>query len=126
MAQTPEKKVKDRVTRCIKTHGGWEAKPVMQGMGQNGTPDILACISGVFLAVETKSGRGKPTKLQQAQLRKIQQAGGLAVVVSEKTLSSFEKLCAFCQAHIYAPHIKYSIDPALTAPFEKDNEGAQK
>ena len=112
MAQTPEKKVKDRITRCIKDNGGWECKPIMQGMGQNGTPDILACVQGWFFGIEAKAGKGKPTELQKAQLRKIRKAGGIALVVNEKNFEHFEALCAG----------ESIIHPSLTAMFDKGTQ----
>ncbi len=56
-----------------KEHGGM--------YGTAGIPDIIACIGGKFYGFEVKTERGKPTVLQEATLRKIQAAGGTAVVV---------------------------------------------
>lgn len=46
-----------------------------------GIPDIIACIGGKFYGFEVKTERGKPTALQEVTMRKIQAAGGIAVVV---------------------------------------------
>ena len=56
-----------------KEHGGM--------YGTAGIPDIIACICGKFYGFEVKTERGKPTALQEATMRKIQAAGGTAVVV---------------------------------------------
>ena len=56
-----------------KEHGGM--------YGTAGIPDIIACIGGKFYGFEVKTERGKPTALQEAAMRKIQKAGGIAVVV---------------------------------------------
>ena len=63
------------VPRCFawKEHGGM--------YGTAGIPDIIACIDGRFFAFEVKTEIGKPTKLQEATIRKIRSAGGTAVVV---------------------------------------------
>ena len=63
------------VPRCFawKEHGGM--------YGTAGIPDIIACIDGQFFAFEVKTEIGKPTKLQEATIRKIRSAGGTAVVV---------------------------------------------
>lgn len=47
---------------------------------KRGTPDILAVISGRFVAIEVKRPGGKPSKLQLAQLKRIEAAGGVAFV----------------------------------------------
>lgn len=63
------------VPQCFawKEHGGM--------YGTAGIPDIIACIDGRFFAFEVKTEIGKPTKLQEATIRKIRSAGGTAVVV---------------------------------------------
>ena len=61
--------------RCFfwKEHGGM--------YGTAGIPDIIACIDGQFFGFEVKTRTGKPTTLQEATIRKINDAGGTALVV---------------------------------------------
>jgi len=63
------------VPRCFawKEHGGM--------YGTAGIPDIIACVDGHFYGFEVKTEEGKPTKLQEATIRKILAAGGTATVV---------------------------------------------
>lgn len=63
------------VPHCFawKEHGGM--------YGTAGIPDIIACVDGRFYAFEVKTETGKPTKLQEAAIRKILKAGGVAVIV---------------------------------------------
>jgi Holliday junction resolvase len=49
--------------------------------GTAGIPDIIACIGGHFYGFEVKAEGGRPTKLQEATIRKILAAGGTALVV---------------------------------------------
>ena len=56
-----------------KEHGGM--------YGTAGIPDIIACIGGKFYGFEVKNESGQPTVLQEVTMRKIQAAGGIAVVV---------------------------------------------
>lgn len=58
---------------CWKEHGGM--------YGTAGIPDIIACINGRFFGFEVKTKGEKPTKLQDATIRKILAAGGTALVV---------------------------------------------
>jgi len=46
-----------------------------------GIPDIIACIGGKFYGFEVKTESGKLTALQDATMRKIQEADGIAAVV---------------------------------------------
>jgi hypothetical protein len=47
---------------CWKEHGGMYETA--------GIPDIIACIGGRFYGFEVKTDSGKPTKLQEATIRK--------------------------------------------------------
>ncbi len=49
-----------------------------------GTPDILVCHGGYFVAFEVKRPDGSygVTKVQEIRMRQIQEAGGLAFVVT--------------------------------------------
>ena len=49
--------------------------------GTAGIPDIIACVNGRFVAFEVKTQTGKATKLQEATIKKILSAGGVAAVV---------------------------------------------
>ena len=63
------------VPKCFfwKEHGGM--------YGTAGIPDIIACINGRFYGFEVKTEDRRPTKLQESTIRKIKNAGGIALVV---------------------------------------------
>jgi Holliday junction resolvase len=92
MASTPEKKVKDAVKKILNSHEAYYFSPVTSGFGTSGVPDIVACIKGKFIGIETKAGKGKPTALQEKNLINIMNTGGIAVLVNEggiETLKMF-------------------------------------
>jgi len=86
MAATPEKKVKDKVVGILKAEGAYYFFPATHGYGRSGVPDIVACLNGLFLAIECKAGTNKPTALQVREIENIRLAGGVAVVVNETNL----------------------------------------
>ena len=92
MPATPEKKVKDQVVALLKKAGAYYFFPATHGYGRSGVPDIVACVDGVFLAIECKAGKGKPTALQVRELERIRIAGGVAVVVNELNLDMLPPL----------------------------------
>jgi Holliday junction resolvase len=92
MAQTPEKKVKDSVTKILKARGAYYFYPVMGGYGRSGIPDIIACYKGAFFAIECKAGSNQPTALQEAELIKIEKAGGACLVVNELNVVEVENV----------------------------------
>ena len=70
------------IMRYLKTIPGCFAWKEHGGMyGVAGIPDIICCCNGRFIAFEVKTDKGKPTELQKATIRKIQAAGGIAIVV---------------------------------------------
>ena len=84
MAKTPEKVVKDAVTKVLKSEDAYYFFPATHGYGRSGVPDIIACVNGRFLAIECKAGGNKPTALQTREIENIRIAGGVAVVASEE------------------------------------------
>ena len=77
-----EKDIVKAIMKYLKTVPGCFAWKEHGGMyGTAGIPDIIACVDGRFYAFEVKTETGKPTKLQEATIRKILKAGGAAVVV---------------------------------------------
>lgn len=76
-----EKIYENKIKRYLKECGAYRVKYHGNYYSENGTPDILACINGYFLAIEVKAPEGKPTELQLAKIAEIRKAGGFAYVV---------------------------------------------
>jgi hypothetical protein len=83
MATTPEGKVKKAVRQVLDGLGAYYVMPVTGGYGKQGAPDFLVCHKGLFFGIETKAGKGKLTTLQEINLQKIIEAGGVSLVVRE-------------------------------------------
>lgn len=90
---TPEGRVKDKIKKLLKAHGIWYYMPVQNGMGVVGIPDLICCYEGLFIGIETKAPLKNPTTFdqrwnkatanQQARMREIQLAGGIAFVADD-------------------------------------------
>lgn len=80
MAQKAETNFKVRVKAFLKTlPNTWHVK--IQQVGLRGTPDLLCCVNGVFVAIELKASRTAPLdRLQAHTLKQIKKAGGTALV----------------------------------------------
>ena len=83
MAQTPEAKVKAKITKVLREEGVYYFFPATGGFGRSGVPDIVCCVGGMFLGIECKAGNNKPTALQANELEAIRRAGGVAIVANE-------------------------------------------
>ena len=92
MADTPEKKVKRKVTDILKKYGAYYFYAFMGGYGVAGVPDIIACYKGQFIAIECKAGKNKPTPLQEKHLADIAAARGYALVINEDNLHVLEMI----------------------------------
>lgn len=57
----------------------------IQQVAIHGTPDILACIAGRFVAIELKDEDGELSPSQVYHLGKIRKAGGIAIVATPST-----------------------------------------
>lgn len=77
----------------------WYTSPLTAGFGNSGTPDILACCWGHFLAVECKAGNNTVTALQQREIDAIVAAGGTAVIINEGNLEVLAVLLAAWNPH---------------------------
>jgi hypothetical protein len=87
---TPESKVKAKIHALLKAHGAYAVNYIGGISANNGTPDILACLKGRFIGIEAKAGKNKPTDLQTLNLKRIDDAGGLALVINEENLIVLE------------------------------------
>ena len=85
---TPEAKVKKKVVAVLKQHKAYFFYPVTGGYGRSGVPDIIVCYNGCFIGMECKAGTNKPTPLQEKNLKDIQAAGGVSLVVNEDNIST--------------------------------------
>jgi Holliday junction resolvase len=83
-----EKWVKQQVVKLLKEKGVYYFFPVAGGYTSIGVPDVVACINGLFVAIECKAGKNRPTELQYKNLEKIRDNGGLAMLVNENDLES--------------------------------------
>ena len=94
MAITPEGRVKRAVVKILDAHQAYHFFPATHGYGRSGVPDIVACYKGYFVGIECKAGKGVPTALQLRELRLIEEAGGVSMVVREDTTELLESVLA--------------------------------
>lgn len=77
-----EKTIEKNIKEYLKTIDGLFFWKVFSGMYcRAGIPDIVCCYKGRFIAFEVKVPDGKSTPLQDATIKRIREAGGVAEVV---------------------------------------------
>ena len=100
MARTPEAAVKAKIHAALKAQGAYAVNYIGGLHANNGTPDILVCLDGRFFGIEAKAGTNKPTDLQIQNLRRIDIAGGTALVINENNLELINDLRK-CRSNYY-------------------------
>ena len=81
------------IVRYLQKRGAWTTR-IRAGWGmRKGLPDILACWQGKLLAIEVKTGRGRLTPHQRAELDSLRCAGAVVLVGSaEEVIRELERL----------------------------------
>ena len=74
-----EQAVQKKIIKYLESLGAWTCKTITTN--KRGTPDVLACLDGRFIAIEVKAPGKMSTvsELQQFQLDKIAATGGNAI-----------------------------------------------
>ena len=101
-----EKQFENRIKNYLKSKNCYCVKYFGCMYSTSGTPDLLTCINGYFVAIEVKAQDGEPSELQLQKIKDIRKAGGFAYVVYP---SGWNKL-------------KDIIDGILEDKFNKDEE----
>ena len=89
MAQ--EKVFENKVKAFLNSIGAYYIKTHGDRFSKVGTPDILACVNGYFVAVEVKAENGKPSELQLHHIEQIKKAGGVAYILYPKDFEDFKE-----------------------------------
>jgi hypothetical protein len=90
---TPESKVKAKARVTLTALGYYHFMPPANGFGRAGIPDIVGCrTDGRFFGIECKAGKGKTTALQDRELARIQEGGGIALIVNEENITKLKEL----------------------------------
>lgn len=78
----PEYRIVQKIKKYISSRGGWVVK-IHGGPYQDpGTPDMIVCYRGKFLAIEVKTPRGVASPEQLATQDSIIAADGRAIITS--------------------------------------------
>jgi len=82
MSEKPETRLQKRIREALEqTFPGSFWRKIHGGPYQRkGLPDLLGCVSGFYVAIEVKIGTSKATPLQQAVIKGIKDAGGIAFI----------------------------------------------
>jgi len=80
------------VRKILDELGAYYFFPATGGYGRSGVPDIVGCYNGMFFGIECKAGKGTTTALQDRELQRIKDAGGIALVVNENNVEEVKSI----------------------------------
>ena len=86
-----EKAFENKIKAYLKSIGAYFIKTHGDRFSRVGTPDIIACVNGYFVAVEVKAANGTPSDLQLYHIQQINNAGGYAIILYPKDFEQFKK-----------------------------------
>jgi hypothetical protein len=81
-----ESDVKDKIKALLNFHGWFTWMPGANGYGQQGVLDHLALKDQIFIAIEAKFGKNKPSAIQKQFAGQIIANGCYAFCVNEKNI----------------------------------------
>lgn len=70
-----------KIKKYLREQGAYVEKIWGGGFQSAGIPDIIACYKGRFLGIEVKVGSNKPSDIQLVKIKRINDAGGVGIVV---------------------------------------------
>lgn len=78
---TREKAIVTRIISLLRRRGAWYLKTCPPN--RPGVPDLLVCYRGRFVGIECKNEDGIVSKIQNYELGKIGEAGGISLVARD-------------------------------------------
>lgn len=104
-----EKQFETKVRKFLTDLGCWELKTWSNGIQREGVPDILVCCKGYFVGIEVKAANGKPSALQLWNIKKIREAGGIAIVLYPNQFDEFKALMQSIKSRPLNAHINQNL-----------------
>ena len=94
-----EKDFENKLKKYLAERGHYCVKYFGCGVTCAGTPDLLCCVNGYFLAVEVKADKGRTSELQKKKIKQIFNAFGCSAVISPSSYTDFESIVQALENH---------------------------
>ena len=87
-----EKVFEQKVKQFLNDNGCWVLKTWSNGIQREGIPDLITCVKGMFVGIELKAAKGKPSELQLWNIEQIRAANGIAIVLYPDQFDEFKRM----------------------------------
>lgn len=123
-----EKAIDARIQKLVAQRGGWSVKFHGTAKTRAGVPDRLVCYRGYFVAVEVKQPGKKPTPIQQFEIDRIKESGGIAIVATDtdavaEVLNYIDYLSTFPRKQADGEPVSFEDFSSLISGLPTDGEG---
>lgn len=81
MGTKKETLLQQRIQKLIESRGGYITKNWGSMVSEPGVADLTACYKGLYLAIEVKVDKNKPSPAQGVHARLVHRANGITAVV---------------------------------------------
>ena len=118
-----EKSFEIEVKKYLSSINAYYFKVWGGGFQRAGIPDVICCKNGIFIAIELKSQTGKPTELQKYNIKEINKAGGLGIILYPDGFKEFKKLMSEvmkCNSHIQGLELLKNANTSSNCIILKD------
>ena len=89
-----ESHIQNKIIKYLNGIGAFSIKTIVTN--RNGSPDLICCFKGRYVALEVKAEKGTVSQLQEHNIKLIKKSGGVAAVVRsvedvKKVLENFPR-----------------------------------
>lgn len=105
-----EKRFEEQIKKFLTERGWYFVKYFANRNTKSGIPDILACVSGRWVAIEVKAARGRASELQLYNRRKIREAGGISIILYPNQFEEFKRLILQIETGNFQNYMQYAFD----------------
>lgn len=74
-----ESQIQNKIIKYLNGIGAYSIKTIVTN--RNGSPDLICCFKGRYVALEVKAEKGAVSQLQEHNIKLIKKSGGVAAVV---------------------------------------------
>lgn len=87
-----EKIFENEIKKFLKSENCWFVKFWAGPYSKSGIPDILCVVNSIFIGIEVKAEKGKPSDLQLYNLKKINECNGIGIILYPKDFDKFKTI----------------------------------
>lgn len=118
-----EKNFEKKIKKYLDSIDAYHFKIWGGGYQKAGLPDVICCNNGIFIGIELKAPKGHASELQKYNCRKINQSGGIGIILFPDGFEEFKQLMEGvkkCNIHIQGLELLKNANTSSNCIILKD------